>query len=138
MVIPIDLTKVSEPLPQGVYDLMCEKVVLYDGEGNKTEDEGSAEVVSLRVRVLTDDPTLADYKKSIQQRLNLPVPADSGDIKDTKMYFIKQSCEGFGVEFDESGFSPFDFAQKTATAMIVQNAAKDGSGQIYNNIKKFI
>jgi len=135
--IPVDLTKTSEPIPQGVYNVLCEKVTLLDGEKNATFLDEKVETIVLSLKVISDDPSLDGCRKSLFHRLNVPLPADSGDAKDTKIFFLKMACEGFGVNFDESGFEPNDFLNKTATVLIVQAASKE-TGQVFNNIKKFI
>ena len=135
--IPIDLTKTPEVLPQAVYNILCDKVTLLDGEGNATFLEERIETISLSIKVISDDPSLEGFKKSFQHRLNVPLPADSADDKDRKIYFLKVTCDGFGVLYTESGFEPNDFLNKTAEALVVQAASKT-TGQIFNNIKRFL
>jgi len=136
MAIPIDLTKTLEPIPTAVYDIMCEKVSLLDAGGNATFLEEATEVISLGIKVISDDPSLEGCRRSFKHRLNVPTPADGEEDRDRKIFFIKTACDGFGVPYSESGFEPNDFVNKTASALITQNASKS-TGEIFNNIKKF-
>lgn len=138
MLIPIDLTRTLEPLPVAVYTILCEGVALLDEAGNDTFLDDKIAVISLKIKIISDDPALNGCRKRIQHRLNIPLSTDSADLKDMKIFFAKKTCEGFGVEFTEEGFDPGEFVNKTTQAIIVQNADKSGSGQIYNNIKSFV
>lgn len=137
MDIPVNLNEEAQPLvPQAVYELACEEVTVLDKDGQPAADGDEVDQINLRIKIMSDDPSTKDCKKTIFHRLGIPNESDDGDMKGLKLYLLKAACVGFGVSYGDEGFDPMEFRGKMGKALIIQKGASDG--RMFNNIKKFV
>lgn len=118
-----DINEIKEPetIPEGMYDLVVERVM------EKKNDQGDL----TGLNVILDVSGYIDAA-AVFHHVSLPQEDDDEEKANFKLRFLKKFLEAFGIPFTKKGFDMVDFAGATGKVKLVLD---EYQGTISNKIK---